>query len=187
MIETDRLILRPLEESDFEALKSIWGDGETMSFYAEPYSDERIKEIIFKQITTYQNDGFGLFAVLDKTNGSLIGDCGITIQHIDGVDEFEIGYHIRKQHWGLGYAAEAAGAIKRYGFEVLKIDKLCSYMETKHKQSRRVAEKIGMKVEKEYRNPRNRNLDTIVYSIKNANKSVDTTSGAAAPSGKVST
>ena len=79
MIETDRLVLRPLQESDFEALKVIWGDSETMSFYAEPYSDERIKENISKQITTYQKMGIALFAILDKNSCSLIGDCGITI------------------------------------------------------------------------------------------------------------
>lgn len=182
MIETDRLILRPLLESDFEALKSIWGDPETMAFYAEPYSDERIKEVLTKQITTYENNGYGLFAVLEKSSDSLIGDCGITIQDIDGTKEFEIGYHFKKQFWGNGYAAEAATAVKRYGFEELKIEKLCSYMDSTHKQSRRVAEKVGMRLEREYLNPRNRNLATTVYSIKSANKSVVTTPGAAAPS-----
>ena len=169
MIETDRLTLRPLRETDFEALKCIWGDSETMSFYAESYSDERIEEAISKQIATYEKYGYGLFAVLEKENGSLIGDCGITIQNIDQTNEFEIGYHINKQHWGFGYATEAAQAVKQYGFKTLEIKKLFSYMESTHKQSRRVAEKIGMKLEKEYMNPNNRNLATTVYSITNAN------------------
>jgi len=169
-IETARLILRPFQESDFENAKSVWGDRETMSFYPQPYSDERIKEVIFKQISTFEIEKYGLFAVLEKSGGSYIGDCGITIQNIDGIDEFEIGYRIKKECWGLGYAAEAALAVKKYGFETLKLKKLCSYMESSHKQSRRVAEKIGMKLEKEYSNPNNRNLPTTVYSITNANK-----------------
>ena len=168
MIETDRLFLRPFQESDFEDLKSVWGDRETMSFYPEPYSDERIREGISKQINTFKKNGYGLFAVLDKNTGAFLGDCGITIQDIDGVEEYEIGYHIKKEHWGLGYAPEAARAVKRYGFETLKLRKLSSYMESTHKQSRKVAEKIGMKLEKEYLNPNNRNLPTTVYSIKNA-------------------
>ena len=168
MIETDRLFLRPFQESDFEDLKSVWGNRETMSFYPEPYSDERIREGISKQINTFEKHGYGLFAVLDKNTGAFLGDCGITIQDIDGVEEYEIGYHIKKEHWGLGYAPEAARAVKRYGFETLKLRKLSSYMESAHKQSRKVAEKIGMKLEKEYLNPNNRNLPTTVYSIKNA-------------------
>ena len=168
MIETDRLFLRPFQESDFEDLKSVWGDRETMSFYPEPYSDKRIREGISKQINTFEKHRYGLFAVLDKNTGAFLGDCGITIQDIDGVEEYEIGYHIKKEHWGLGYAPEAAWAVKRYGFETLKLRKLSSYMESTHKQSRKVAEKIGMKLEKEYLNPNNRNLPTTVYSIKNA-------------------
>ena len=165
MIETKRLILRPFEESDFEDLKSVWGDSETMSFYAEIHSEEKMKEIISEQIHTFQKYGYGLFVVKEKENGLFIGDCGITTQDIDGVEEYEIGYRIKKDHWGLGYASEAARAVKEYAFENLKLERLCSYMESSHQQSRRVAEKIGMKLEKEYSNPNNRNLPTTVYSI----------------------
>ena len=168
MIETGRLVLRPFRKSDFEDLKSVWGDRETMSFYPEIYSDKRMREIVSEQIATYDKYGYGLFVVLEKYNGSFVGDCGITIQDIDGVDEYEIGYRIKKEHWGVGYATEAALAVKKYGFETLHLKKLCSYMESAHKQSRRVAEKIGMKVEKEYLNPNNRNLLTTVYSTTNA-------------------
>ncbi len=167
MIETERLILRPFREEDFEDVKSVWGDKETMSFYPQPYSDDRIVEIISKQINQYSKHGYGLFAVLNRTTGSFIGDCGITIQNIDGSEEYEIGYRIKKELWGFGYAAEAALAVKEYGFGTLKLKKLCSYMESSHRQSRRVAEKVGMKREKEYSNPNNRDLLTTVYSIEN--------------------
>lgn len=171
MIETNRLVLRPFKESDFEDIRSVWGDRETMSFYPEPYSDDRIKKIASEQINTFEKHGYGLLAVLEKKSNSFVGDCGITIQDIDGVQEFEIGYRIKKESWGLGYATEAALAVKKYGFETLHLKKLCSYMESTHKQSRRVAEKIGMKVEKEYLNPNNRNLPTIVYSTAHGNQS----------------
>lgn len=171
IIETDRLILRPFLESDFEDAKSVWGDAETMSFYPQPYSDKRIREGIRKQIETFEQDGYGLFAVLEKSSGSYIGDCGITIQNIDGVREFEIGYHVKKECWGFGYATEAAQSVKKYGFETLKLSRLCCYMESSHQKSRKVAERIGMKVEKEYLNPANRNLPTTVYSVTCASRS----------------
>lgn len=167
MIETDRLILRPFQRTDFEDVKSVWGDKETMSFYPQPYSDDRIEEIISRQIDLFAKHGYGLFAVLNKATGAFIGDCGITIQMIDGTEEHEIGYRIKKKCWGFGYAVEAALAVKEYGFKTLKLKKLCSYMESSHKQSRRVAEKIGMKRDKEYSNPNNRDLLTTVYSITN--------------------
>ena len=165
MIETDRLLLRPFRESDFEDAKGIWGDRETMSFYPEPYSDERIRKALTRQRESFEKNGYGLFALIEKSSGAFVGDCGITLQDIDGVQEYEIGYHIRKTHWGLGYAAEAGLAVKQYGFETLKLMKLCSYMESTHTQSRRVAEKLGMKIEKEYLNPNNRDLPTTVYAI----------------------
>ncbi|MBK1877084.1 GNAT family N-acetyltransferase [Pelagicoccus mobilis] len=170
MIETERLILRPFLESDFEGAKSVWGDRETMSFYPEPYSDERIKKAITKQIGTFEEGGYGLFALIEKESTCFVGDCGITVQDIDGAQEFEIGYHLNRSFWGRGYAVEAALAVKRYGFETLKLQKLCSYMESAHQQSRRVAEKVGMTLEKEYLNPNNRNLPTTVFSIRNGER-----------------
>lgn len=167
MIETNRLFLRPFQEFDFEDLKSVWGDHETMSFYPEPYSDDRIRKIISKQIENFEEHGCGLFAVLEKYTGAFVGDCGITIQDIDGVHEFEIGYHIKSAVWGMAYAPEAAIAVKEYGFGSLQLKKLCSYMESTHKQSGRVAEKIGMELEKEYLNSNNRNLLTTFYSAIN--------------------
>jgi len=164
-IETKRLLLRSYRRADFDEAKRVLGDAETMCFYPCPFSDERIRAMIEKQIDTFARHGYGLFAVFDKQNGGFIGDCGITVQNIDGVQEMEIGYRIRKESWGKAYAAEAAEAVKQYGFETLKLDKLCSYMASDHLQSRRVAEKIGMIFEKEYLNPHNRNLPTVVYAI----------------------
>jgi len=63
------------------------------------------------------------FAVFLKNSNILIGNCGITIQNIDGINEFEIGYHFNKNHCGLGYASEAAIAMKHYGFKNLNLKK----------------------------------------------------------------
>ncbi len=173
MIETKRLLLRPYQSSDLEDAKGVLGDRDTMSFYPQPYSGAQIKKMIEKQMETFEESGYGLFAVIEKSNSSFIGDCGITIQTIDGVQEYEIGYRIGKDKWGHGYAAEAALAVKNYGFETLRLKKLCSYMESAHTQSRRVAEKIGMSLEKQYSNPNNRDLPTTVYSVYRNEKGVE--------------
>lgn len=165
ILKTDRLTLRELDHSDHEALMAILSDKETMSHYPAPYTSEEVTTFIQKNIERYKRINCGLWACeLIKTN-ELIGDCGITIQNIDGVNEYEIGYHFHKEHWGNGYATETATAVKDYGFENLGLTKLCSYMAEDHLASRNVAERNGMKIEKRFLNPRNRNFPTVVYSI----------------------
>lgn len=164
-IETKRLILRPFRWEDLEEEFSVVGDPETMSFYPRAYTREQVAEIITKNIRTFETSGYGLFAVIDKRSGEYVGDCGITIQIIDGEEEFEVGYRIRKEYWGQGLAPEAARAMIDYGFKHLGLQKLYSYMAKDHHQSRRTAEKAGMTLQKEYRNPRNRDILTTVYAI----------------------
>jgi RimJ/RimL family protein N-acetyltransferase len=164
-VETERLYLRPYEEGDLEDAVRILGDASTMSFYPEPFSREKVQKVVLNNIKTYQKHGYGMFAMIRKEDEVFMGDCGITVQNIDGVNEFEIGYRIGKEFWGNGYAPEAAAAIRDYGFDVLQLKKLCSYMPSHHVQSRRVAEKTGMNLEKTFKNPRNRDIETAVYSI----------------------
>lgn len=164
-LETSRLLLRPYEEADLHDALSVLGDPETMSFYPQPYSERQVAAMIRQSIETYRRYGYGRFAVIEKLGGEFVGDCGITIQDIDGTQEYEVGYRIDKSRWGRGYAHEAAAALVKYGFEVLALERLCSYMASDHHQSRRIAEKLGMTLEKQYRNPRNRNFPTCVYAI----------------------
>jgi len=164
-IETSRLWLRPYTQDDIEDAVGVLGDAETMSFYPRPYSAEEVANIVRVSMETYRSAGFGRFAVIERESGSYIGECGITLQDIDGVKEQEVGYRFAKRCWGRGYAYEAAAAVVRYGFDTLRLDRLCSYMASDHHQSRRVAEKLGMRLEKQYHNARNRGYLTCVYSI----------------------
>lgn len=84
-----------------------------------------------------------------KSAGELIGDCGLTKQNVDGHDEVEIGYHVRRDHWGRGYATEAARACRDYGFAHLPVERLISLIRPENIPSRRVVEKNGMKIWKE--------------------------------------
>lgn len=165
IFETERLFLRELNMDDLDDLCSYLSDPETMSYYPEPYSREMVKEFIRKNIERYTEIGCGIWAIILKSEEKLIGDCGITIQDIDGADEYEIGYHLNKDYWGNGYATETAKAVKEYGFNKLGLTKLSSYMADDHKDSKAVAVRNGMILEKTFNNPRNRNLPTVVFSI----------------------
>jgi RimJ/RimL family protein N-acetyltransferase len=164
-LETTRLWLRPYLETDVEDAVRVLGDAQTMSFYARPYSTDEVLALIRKSMETYRLHRFGLFAVVERSTGDYVGDCGITIQEVDGRNEHEVGYRIGRRHWGQGYAVEAGQAVVKYGFEALGLNRLCSYMASDHHQSRRVAEKLGMVLEKQYHNARNRGYLTCVYAI----------------------
>jgi RimJ/RimL family protein N-acetyltransferase len=166
MLETDRLQLRQMTLHDIDSLYLIFSDPVAMQFYPSVKDKIETKKWIEKNLARYKKDGFGLWAVVRKDNGECIGDCGITMQCIYGEEKPEIGYHIRRDYWGKGYATEAARACKDYAFNVLHIDEVYSYMKTGNLASRKVVEKIGMVLQVGCLE----NSDTVVYSIKNNNK-----------------
>ena len=116
MIETERLLLREYTMDDFDALYEIMSDPETMQHYPAPFDEARTRRWIEWNIENYEQYGFGLWAVVLKETGMFIGDCGITIQNIDGDMLPEIGYHINKRYWRQGFAKEAAIAVRNWVF-----------------------------------------------------------------------
>ena len=149
IIQTERLNLRQLNDNDFENLKAIISDEETMKYYPKPYDDEGVKKWLRWNYGCYVKRGFGLWAV-ELKDGTFIGDCGITLQNIDGDEVFEIGYHINKKFWKQGYATEAARACKKWFFDNTEYDEVYSYMNVDNLGSRGVAKNNGMKLIKEY-------------------------------------
>jgi RimJ/RimL family protein N-acetyltransferase len=165
VIETKQLILRQLEERDDAHLFPIFSDPMTMSFWPVPFSLDATKQWINRSRTSYREHGFGRYAVVLRTDGQVIGDCGIVRTDIDGQPEHDLGYIIFHAFWGRGYATEAAEACKTYAFDTLKLERLCANMPADHVASRRVAEHIGMKFEKEFYNKKNRNILTYLYTV----------------------
>ena len=151
-IETRRLILRELSLDDLEPLHAVLSDPVAMQHYPKPFDREMTRKWIEWNLDNYAKHGFGLWAVVHREEERLIGDCGLTIQQVDGVGELEIGYHILRSHWGKGYATEGAAACRDYVFKNLKKDRVISWMTPENLASRRVAEKVGMGLEKESRN-----------------------------------
>lgn len=164
-IEADRIWLRPLVAEDADSMFAYLGDAANMSFFPAPFTRAEVGRMIARHGSQPAIDGLGFLAVIERTSGELIGDCGVTRQMIDGEERDEIGYHFHHLWQGQGFATEAARAVKRYGFETLGVKELCSYMAEDHWPSRRVAERNGMTVEKTFNNPRNRDLPTVVYTL----------------------
>ena len=145
MITTKRLMLREMEEGDFEALFRVLGDEEIMCHYPYFFDEERVRGWIRRNQERYQIFGFGLWAVCLKDTGEMIGDCGLTMQIIDGQIKPEIGYHIHRDHQRRGYAAEAATAVRDWTFRHTPFQMVYSYMKTANEPSARTAMAYGCK------------------------------------------
>ena len=162
-IETNRLILRDYTMDDYEALYEIMSDPETMQHYPKPFDEEKVRSWIQWNLDNYQKYGFGLWAVTLKETDEFIGDCGITLQNIDGEMLPEIGYHIHKAHWRKGYGSEAAKAVRNWVFQHTKYDVVYSYMKYTNEASYRTAVANGMRKVKEY--PDEKNGISYAYAI----------------------
>ncbi len=149
VLETQRLSLREFQHEDLDTLAAILSDRETMRHYPMSFDRAAVADWIQRNRTRYANDGHGLWAMILKSTRELIGDCGLVKQSVDGVEEVEIGYHVRRDLWGQGFASAAARACRDYGFANLKVDRLISLIRPENLASRRVAEKNGMTIWKE--------------------------------------
>ena len=163
ILETPRLILREYTMEDFDGLYAILSDPETMKHYPSPYDEKGTMRWLNWSLDNYEKYGFGLWAMELKGSGLFIGDCGITMQNIDGETLPEIGYHIRKDHWRQGYAKEAASAVRDWCFRNTDFDRVYSYMKYTNVASYSTAASIGLVKVKEYPDP----LDTVclVYEL----------------------
>jgi ribosomal-protein-alanine N-acetyltransferase len=148
-LETGRLFLRPFRENDLDDLFEILGDAETMHYYPAPFTREETARWISDNLERSRRDGTGLWAVEDRATGEFFGDCGLVHQLVDGIDEVEVGWHVKRSRWGQGIAPEAGAACRDRAFGELALDRIISLIRPENIQSRRVAEKIGMSVEKE--------------------------------------
>jgi [ribosomal protein S5]-alanine N-acetyltransferase len=148
ILETARLHLREFTPDDADALEAVLGDPIAMQYYPAAFDRKGVEAWIEKNMARYKRDGHGLWAMLLRDTGELIGDCGCTLQEVEGRNEVEVGYHVRRDLWHNGYATEAARACMEYAFTSLGAERVISIIRPENMQSRRVAEKNGLVCEK---------------------------------------
>lgn len=164
-ITTPRVTLRPVHLSDFKATYQLLSDPEVMRFSLNgPYSKQKTTDFINHCIQQTENNLPSLLAVIDNKSGLLIGYCGFYMQKINGIEEVELGYRLAKQYWGKGLATEAAIAMKKHAFQKMGLTRLISIIEKDNLSSIRVAEKVGLKLEKEMLY--NGKIHVAIYAIK---------------------
>ena len=149
--ETDRLVVRRFYLSDAEAMNRIFGDPEVMRFGNGVQTSEWVRNWLCCCLENYrQTSGIGPWAVIEKSCEEVIGYCGLFyFPNVCGQPETEIGYRLARSYWERGYATEAARAVLNYAFNILCLPRLISIIDPLNVRSIRVAEKLGMRYEKD--------------------------------------
>ena len=168
ILETERLYLREMNQADFDSLCKILQDEEVMYAYEGAFSDTEVQEWLDRQIARYKEYTFGLWAVILKETDEMIGQCGLTMQPWKDNQVLEIGYLFQRKYWHKGYATEAAKACKKYAFEILKAEEVCSIIRDTNIPSQNVALRNGMiKKDERIKHYRGVEMPHFRYVVKN--------------------
>ncbi|HEX9333140.1 MAG TPA: GNAT family N-acetyltransferase [Anaerolineales bacterium] len=167
ILETKRLILRHLVMDDLDELFELYNDLEIRRYFPEGVLTlEETKEELEWFLNGHPKyPELGLWATVHKETGKFIGRCGLLPWEIDDKLEIEIAYLLNKSFWHQGLATEAAQGILNYGFEKLNLSRLICLIDPENAASQRVAERIGMNLERKVDGIAGDNFPTLIYSI----------------------
>lgn len=147
-LETNRLIMRPFEETDAEGLFLLDSNPEVMKYVGGVVSTEieQSRQMIEFIQNQYKENGVGRLAVIEKSSNTLIGWSGLKYltKEINGMKNvYELGYRFLPEYWGKGYATETAIAALNYAFNEIKTDVVYAMAVTENAGSNRVLQKLG--------------------------------------------
>lgn len=151
-LRSARLTTRFLTRNDIPTWSEFFLDGDAVEFHPNPNNlspMDRAEEWIERALYRYANGLYGVQALHANDTGELVGVSGLITQEVDGKQELEIGYHLMRQHWGKGYASEAAQLFRDYGFERYLAPSITSIIHPQNENSKRVARRNGMQLVKE--------------------------------------
>jgi [ribosomal protein S5]-alanine N-acetyltransferase len=165
LLETDRLILRELNQDDALEMFLLNQDAEVLKYTGDlPFQDVDEARKFLANYRDYSRNGMGRWGMLLRNTGELIGWCGLK-KHEDG--RVDLGFRIMKNYWNRGFATEASLACLKYGFETLQLTCIIGRVLPDNKNSIRVLEKIGMKYWKH--GPCDSWCDALYYEVSNPN------------------
>ena len=146
---TDRLTFREMHEADLEAMTGLLGDARVMWVYPRPWTRDEVGRWIRRNESEYRERGFGLWIVEERETGAFVGECGLTQQAFAGSVEIEVGYQLRPEFWGRGFATEAAGACVAFARDVARLPRIVALIDPRNDASKRVAAKNGLRWERD--------------------------------------
>jgi RimJ/RimL family protein N-acetyltransferase len=164
-LETERLVLRAPVLDDAEALAPMYADPEVMRYVGDGRALTRAEteHSVRRMMQRWEADGFGLFTTVRKDDGAVIGRVGLLVWNTDtwepttraegagATTEVEVGYTLGRGFWGLGYATEAAAAVRDYALGELGAERLIALIIHGNTASENVARKLGLEYERDIR------------------------------------
>jgi len=150
VIQTKRLLLREMTKKDIPAISKILKDQEVMYAWEHAFSNKEVASWLEENLARYQRDKFSYWAVILKEEEKLIGVCGIITEYVDDKKHLGLGYIFDKDYWQKGYAYESALACMDYVLNTLREKQITAQVRTNNIASKKLAEKLGMKVESEF-------------------------------------
>jgi ribosomal-protein-alanine N-acetyltransferase len=164
-LSSSRIVTRFITQEDVAVWSPFFDDPFSVAYlpdYGLPSSTARAQHWIDRQQMRYSKQLYGLQAIIEKSTGNFLGQCGLITQEIDGQTEIEVGYHILKQYRGQGFAPEAARLFIDFAFDHHQSDSVISIIDVRNTNSQRVADKNGLLSEKQVRYME---LDVFIYRI----------------------
>jgi ribosomal-protein-alanine N-acetyltransferase len=146
IIVTPRLLLRPFEATDRDAVGALFADPDVMKFIGKIRTPEESEQKLLKMMTEFSERGFGMFAVIDRKEKRFIGRCGL--QKLDNTDLLELGYTFVRSAWGKGYATESAKAVLQKALGEWALESVVAVAVPENTASVHVMEKLGMKYDR---------------------------------------
>jgi RimJ/RimL family protein N-acetyltransferase len=162
-LQTPRLILRSFREEDVDAMAQLFANPDFMRFSLGVFTERKQTIAFIEKVMGWNRAGIpSQFAVMPRGEDTIIGYCGFFYHPEHGIEDIEIGYRLNPDYWNRGLITEAARAVRDHGFRDRKLSHVISLIHPENIPSRRVAEKNGMKVEKEITF---RGFPTLVYAM----------------------
>jgi [ribosomal protein S5]-alanine N-acetyltransferase len=145
MLETERLVLRPLSADEADSLHRISNEPNVLLYLwdNELVSEATIKSLIAQSDRMFSKEKIGVFSIRMRGRDDLLGFCGFV--RLGGMEESELWYELTQKVWGRGLATEAARACVRYAFEDVGMERVIAGADAPNTASLRVIEKLGMK------------------------------------------
>jgi RimJ/RimL family protein N-acetyltransferase len=150
-LETERLWLCAWEPADLAAARPVFTDPDVMRYIngGRPRTDDQIRDSILRQQNHLRSHGFCLWKLLLKSDGRVIGDCGLQPLELDGAPEIEIGWRLAKDYWGRGFATEAARVALHHAVAHARLLRVIAIAMPENRPSLHIMEKLGMTHERD--------------------------------------
>ena len=163
IFETERLVFREMVQDDFADLAEMLQDPQVMYAYEHDFSDLDVQQWLDRQIRRYRDYGFGLWAVITKAGGIMVGQAGLTMQPYRNTEVLEI---VKEKFWHNGYALEAAKSLAKYAFDKLNLQEIILEIRPENTASRKVAERLNAHITGSFtKNVKGKEMYHLIYTL----------------------